>query len=453
MLFNLRRQRRTADRRTLGVGESRLRAERALMIAGAIDEKPEHRLVDRSRCRHRIMSPPFLKSRRMSKCRRVLVLTFIIDQNHSDKHPLGKFPDCRLQARHCGTVDPSNDPKRTELVSNRDQLQKASCRFQSLWRWPWKKAACLAGCSRTFRMCRFTFAAVTPSWGQSSRGACRVFLQVTISHRLPNGSGRRELATWVASKENPLTARVIVNRVWQWHFGEGLVRTPSNFGKMGERPTHPELLDWLAQTFIDDGWSLKKLHQRIMRSATYQQASQVPRERYQQDPENRWLGRFSPRRIEAEAIRDAMLFVAGQLDSTPGGPADDDFTSSRRSLYVQTARWDRSSFAMLFDAANPDSSTEKRDVSIVAPQALLLLNHDFILTQARHLAKRLTEEVPIDDTARIQYAYQLLFGRLACEEELEIARKIVQSNGLDVEQRWIDLAHILLCSNEFVYLD
>ena len=267
---------------------------------------------------------------------------------------------------------------------------------------------------------------------------------------ITNGSGRRELARWVASKDNPLTARVIVNRVWQWHFGEGLVRTPNNFGKLGEAPTHPELLDWLAARLIDDGWSLKKLHRRIMLSATYQQSSRMPRAQVEQDPGNQWLGRFVPRRLEAEAIRDAMLFVAGQLDQTMGGPAGDDFTIARRSLYVQTARWNRSSYAMLFDAANPDSSTEKRNVSTVAPQALLLLNHPFTRAQAKFLAARLLREVSEIETARIELAYRLMFGRLPTAEEMKIAQQVVTSGAAT---GWADLAHVLLCSNEFVYVD
>ncbi len=267
---------------------------------------------------------------------------------------------------------------------------------------------------------------------------------------ITSGSGRRELADWVASSNNPLTARVIVNRVWQWHFGEGLVRTPSNFGKLGEAPTHPELLDWLTTRFIEDGWSLKKLHRRIMLSATYQQSSRVPHEQVQQDPSNRWLARFVPRRLEAEAIRDAMLFVSGQLDPATGGPAGDDFTITRRSLYVQTARWNRSSYAMLFDAANPDSSTEQRNVSTVAPQALLLLNHPFAQSQAKYLAERLLREVPEDESARIDHAYGMIFNRSPTAEEIHIAQQVVAQGA---ESGWSDLAHVLMCSNEFSYLD
>ena len=267
---------------------------------------------------------------------------------------------------------------------------------------------------------------------------------------ITSGSGRRRLARWAASKDNPLTARVIVNRVWQWHFGAGLVRTPSNFGKLGESPTHPELLDWLATKFVEDGWSLKKLHRRMMLSATYRQSGRVPRERVEQDPENRLLGRFAPRRLEAEAIRDAMAFVSGWLDPMAGGPAGDDFTIRRRSLYVQTARWNRSSYAVLFDAANPDTSTAKRTTSTIAPQALLLLNHPFARDQAGHLAERLAHDVPEDETARVDRAYRLLFARPATAEEIDIARKVISAGGAT---GWVDWAHVLLCSNEFVYVD
>ena len=271
---------------------------------------------------------------------------------------------------------------------------------------------------------------------------------------ITQGSGRRELAAWIASKENPLTARVIVNRVWQWHFGEGLVRTPNNFGLNSEPPSHQALLDWLAAQFVEDGWSLKRLHRRIMLSAAYQRSSTIPRHQVARDPENRWLARFSARRLEAEAIRDAMLFVSGRLDVAPNGLAGADVGVTRRSLYVQTARWDRSNFATLFDAANPDASVEKRTISTVAPQALFMINNDFVHTQAGHLAARLLREAPRDETARVEWAYQLLFSRPAHAEELEIGRNLIgQSGGPETDAAWRDFAHVLLCSNEFVYVD
>jgi hypothetical protein len=199
---------------------------------------------------------------------------------------------------------------------------------------------------------------------------------------------------------------------------------------------------------------LKKLHRQIMLSAVYREASVVSRDQLDRDPENRWLGRFPARRLEAEALRDAMLSVAGRLDPAPGGPASDDLTISRRSLYVQTARWDRSNFATLFDAANPDASVEKRDVSTIAPQSLFFLNHDFVAAQAKHLAERLIRDVPKCETERIQRAFQLLYSRPASALEVEIARSlVVQAGKPNAEAGWVDLAHVLLCSNEFVYLD
>jgi mono/diheme cytochrome c family protein len=376
------------------------------------------------------------------------VLTFKIDQQHSDSHALGKFRFSVTNALQ--TSSPQNVPERQELIATRDQLQKelaVPIPVAMAMQDGGMPGGLFPGIQDVPIHIRGSYARLGPVVPRRFPK----FFAGDAQPPIKTGSGRRELAAWVASKENPLAARVIVNRVWQWHFGEGVVRTPSNFGKLGELPTHPELLDWLAASFIEDGWSLKKLHRRIMLSATYQQSSKVPHERIDQDPENRWLGRFSARRLEAESIRDALLFVSGQLDPVPGGPAGDDLTIARRTLYVQTARWDRGGYAMLFDAANPDASAEKRVVSTVAPQALLLLNNEYVQTQARHLAERLAKDVPHDDTARIQRAYQLLFGRPPSNEELDISRQVVGTPGTSAG--WVDLAHVLLCTNEFVYLD
>ena len=378
-----------------------------------------------------------------------LVSATVVNKRQEQLNQLNKVK-AKLEALNKQTPKPpDDDPRRVQLVAQWDQLQ------QELRPAPPLAMAVQEG---------GTPGGLFPSIQDVPihiRGSY-VRLGQVVSRRLPrffagqnqppirSGSGRRRLADWVASKRNPLTARVIVNRVWQWHFGEGLVRTPSNFGKLGAPPTHPELLDWLAANFVGDGWSLKRLHRRIMLSATYQQSSRVPREQVEQDPENRWVGRFVPRRLEAEAIRDAMLFVSGQLDLSSGGPAGDDFTITRRSLYVQTARWDRSGYATVFDAANPDSSTEQRTVSTVAPQALLLLNHPFVLAQARRFAERLVHEVPQDETARVDHACRLLFARPVSAKEIGIARQVVAAGA---ESGWADLAHVLLCSNEFVYLD
>jgi hypothetical protein len=422
--------------------------QKGFAVAGAIDEKPETGWsIDPAVGKDHVAVFEVAADIKIPSGSE---LTFIIDQNHSDKGAIGKF---RLSVASAITASaPANEPERTELVSTREQLQKDFSEPLPL-AMAVEEGGMQGGLFPNIQDVPIHIRGSYTKLGPVVPRRMPRFLAGDNQPPITKGSGRRELADWVASKDNPLTPRVIVNRVWQWHFGEGLVRTPSNFGKLGDAPSHPELLDWLAATFIDDGWSLKKLHRRIMLSATYQQASQVSREQVQADPENYWLGRFASRRIEAEAIRDAMLFVTGQLESKTGGPADDDFTSNRRSLYVQTARWDRSGYATLFDAANPDSSTEKRVVSTVAPQALLFLNHNFILMQARHLAKRLVDTVPNDETARIQFAYELIFGRPARAEELEIAESIIRSSEANSDAGWVDLAHILLCSNEFVYLD
>jgi hypothetical protein len=268
------------------------------------------------------------------------------------------------------------------------------------------------------------------------------------------GSGRLDLARWIARADNPLTARVMVNRVWQHHFGAGLVRTPSNFGKLSAPPIHPQLLDWLADRFIRDGWSIKALHRRILLSAVYQQSSHAGPRAIEQDPENRWLARMVPRRLEAEAIRDAMLLVAGRLNRTPKGAATADLNLPRRSLYIQTVRQDRGNFSTLFDAANPEQSVESRSVSTVAPQALFLLNSEFVQASARSLARRLIEQAPDEDSPRIDRAYRWLYGRPPQAEEVEIGRSLLASGvARGREDAWFDYAHVLLCSNEFVYVD
>jgi Protein of unknown function (DUF1553)/Protein of unknown function (DUF1549)/Planctomycete cytochrome C len=271
---------------------------------------------------------------------------------------------------------------------------------------------------------------------------------------ITHGSGRLALARWIAAPDNPLTPRVLVNRVWQHHFGEGIVRTPGNFGKLGEAPTHAALLDWLAARFIEDGWSVKALHRRIMLSAAYRQASVVSPDVLSKDPDNRWLGRMTARRLEAEALRDAMLSVSGRLDMMRGGAATADLSRPRRSLYVQTTRWNRNNFSTLFDAANPDQSVEMRTMSTVAPQALFLLNNPFVREQAGHLAVRLSAEVPDGDEARIDRMYRLVFGRPARPGEFGIAKGFLARAGRPgAEDAWADFAHLLFCSNEFAYVD
>jgi hypothetical protein len=279
---------------------------------------------------------------------------------------------------------------------------------------------------------------------------------------IAQGSGRMELARWIASAANPLTARVMVNRIWQHHFGDGLVRTPGNFGKLGEPPTHPELLDYLARLFVRSGWSVKALHREIMLSAAYQQSSIPEVMTLQADPENRLFGRMNRRRLEAEELRDALLAVGGRLNPTMGGRASRDFNLPRRSVYLMTIRSDRSSFRELFDAADPTAIADKRTVSTVAPQALFLLNHPFALAQTNQLVGRLLREAPGDDEARIKRLYSLLYCRPPANEEISMARSFLANalanrdpadNERKAESSWLQYCQVLLCANEFIYID
>ena len=269
---------------------------------------------------------------------------------------------------------------------------------------------------------------------------------------ISTGSGRKELAEWVTANDNPLTARVIVNRVWQHHFGQGLVRTANNFGVLGERPTHPQLLDWLAHWFIDQGWSLKQLHRLIVTSATYQQSVLQSPVIVERDADNRLLTRMAERRLESEPIRDAMLAVGGRLDLTRGGPAAAENTVPRRSLYIQTRRFDRNAYAMLFDCANPEQPVAQRSVSTTAPQALFFLNSEFVKQQSAALASRLEVEVPLDSGDRIQRAYALLFARPASAKEVAIALDFIAA-APERQQGWREYAQLLLASNEFCYVE
>jgi hypothetical protein len=266
----------------------------------------------------------------------------------------------------------------------------------------------------------------------------------------PKGSGRLELAQWLTQPDHPLTARVMVNRIWQFHFGEGLVRTPSNFGKLGEPPTHPELLDWLARQFVAGGCSIKAMHRLIMLSGTYQQSSVPPADTLQRDPDNHLFGRMNRRRLEAEPLRDSLLAVAGLLDRLPRGPAVRDFNSPRRTIYQISVRSDRSGYGPLFDVADPTAPTEKRAVSTVAPQALFLMNHPFVVDCVRALSGRSARQ-PGTDGERVHKLYALLFGRPPSADEQRI--------GLDYlgrqpnETAWLAYCQLLICANEFVYVD
>ncbi len=271
------------------------------------------------------------------------------------------------------------------------------------------------------------------------------------------GSGRLELARAIASPENPLTARVLVNRVWAQHFGRGLVATPSNFGKQGERPSHPELLDHLASRFIASGWSLKALHRMILLSATYQLASTHDAKDAAVDPENILLWRGPRRRLEVEAWRDAMLAVAGQLDTKLGGASANlnSADNHRRTLYGSVSRHNLDGLLRLFDFPDPNITSDKRTVTTVPLQQLFVLNSPFLEQQARALAARLTNEPAGSDAERVRRAYVLLFGRPARDAEVALGVEYLaaKSETKDEPSRWEQYAQALLGSNEFLFVD
>jgi cytochrome c553 len=291
--------------------------------------------------------------------------------------------------------------------------------------------------------------------------APRGFLKVCASgpgRRLPaSQSGRKELAEWVVSKDNPLTARVFVNRAWHHLFGAGLVRTTDNFGTTGERPSHPELLDHLASRFVADGWSMKQLVRSMVLSRAYRQAGSNPAAATA-DPENRLFGRANHRRLEAECIRDAMLSVSGILSPERGGPtypaalaADYGYksTDTRRSVYLPVFRNALPEALEAFDLADPSVVTGVRNTSTVAPQALFLLNHPFPAEQAKHAAARLRSETLPDDAARIARAYRLTLGREPTAGERAVAARYVAGGT----EAWAGLFHALFASADFRYLD
>jgi hypothetical protein len=248
-----------------------------------------------------------------------------------------------------------------------------------------------------------------------------------------------------------MTARVMMNRLWQWHFGEGIVRTANNFGKLGTPPTHPELLDWLADEFVQGGWSVKAMHRLIMLSAAYQQGAAADSATLKADPDNLLLGRVSRRRLDAEALRDTMLAVTGEIDLAGGGRATKDLNSPRRTLYLITIRSDRTGYRMLFDAADPTGIVEKRLDSTVAPQALWMMNHPFVIDGAMKLAAEAASPRHGSPGAGVSWLYGRLFARAATRSEVDVALAFL-GNSPD-PKRWARYCHALLCSNELMYVD
>jgi hypothetical protein len=244
---------------------------------------------------------------------------------------------------------------------------------------------------------------------------------------LANGSGRLDLAEAIVKQ--PVAMRVIVNRVWKGHFGTGIVDTPSNFGITGERPSHPELLEYLAQYFVDNGMSIKKLHRAIMLSAAYQMSAEFSQTAFDKDSANRLYWRANRRRLDAEQIRDSMLAVSGALETKMGGPSAPLTPGyKRRTVYGKVSRYRLDEYLQLFDFPSPSFSAEKRHVTTVPLQRLFFMNSDFVQQQAELLARR-TESEP-DNAARIQKLYGLLFGRAAESDEVTAGLEYLKSEPL-----------------------
>jgi hypothetical protein len=273
-----------------------------------------------------------------------------------------------------------------------------------------------------------------------------------------HGSGRLELAQAIASRDNPLTARVLVNRVWLHHFGSSLVRTPSDFGVRSEPPSHPALLDWLAATFMDDGWSLKRLHRLILLSSAYQQASDERPDCAAVDPENRLLWRMNRRRLDFESMRDGYLAVSGSLDGALGGRPIDIWAqpfSPRRSVYAYLDRQDLPGVFRVFDFANPDVSNDQRPRTTVPQQALFAMNSAFALEQVRRLAARPEVAGEADPARRVAALYRLVLQRPPTEPEIELALQFVAASpGESSKLSPLELlTQVLLSTNEFMFVD
>jgi hypothetical protein len=284
----------------------------------------------------------------------------------------------------------------------------------------------------------------------------------------PNNESQRRLALaeWITDKRNPLSWRSIVNRVWQYHFGQGIVNTPNDFGRMGATPSHPELLDWLAAEFRDGDQSLKTLHRLLVTSAVYRQVSTEDPQKSRLDAGNRWLWRMNRRRLESEAIRDSTLAVAGKLDLAMYGSGfrefgfqddhsphykyqehdPDDPRTQRRSVYRFIVRSVPDPFMETLDCADASAITAKRNETVTALQALALLNNKFMLRMAEHFAERLAKETP-DLPGQIDRAFQLALGRAANSGEQQVLVQYAKEHGL------ANACRVILNMNEFVFVD
>ncbi len=293
-------------------------------------------------------------------------------------------------------------------------------------------------------------------------------------------SGRRQLADWLARPDHPLTSRVMVNRIWRWHFGEGIVRSTDNFGKLGERPTNPQLLDWLACRFVANGWSIKSMHRLMLLSATYQMSTRYDARAASADPENRLLWRMNRRRLDAEEVRDAILAVSGQLDLAMGNSlldsgnrayvkgypnsVYDKYEFRRRSVYLPVLRSMLYDVFQAFDFCDPSTANGERATTTVAPQALFMLNSKLVADETRHLANDVLANSGVDDLGRVRVLYERVLGRPASDAETARSVDFVRryESALDGEKltagdrrgrAWQALCRTIVASNEFIYVE
>ena len=384
--------------------------------------------------------------------------------------------DNRIEDMKAGKIKfPSDDEKKKAEAENQDSLRRLTARYPYF---P-KVYAVTEGTPVNARiMVRGEPASLGPE-------APRGFLTILGGQKVPNeekGSGRLQLAEWVTDPKNPLTARVMVNRIWLWHFGRGLVATPDDFGTRGEAPTHPELLDYLASRFLESGWSVKKMHRLIMVSRAYQMASGDDAKNALKDSKNAWLWKFNRRRLDAEEIRDSLLAASGNLDPAPGGEPpfppemswkytqhqpfiamEPAFANNKRSVYLMQQRIRRQPFLDLFDGSDPNAVTGVRPLTTTALQALYTMNDPFFHEQSDALAVRVGMAYS-SDLERLNYAYSLLYGRSPAPGEVRDTRQFLASARGSLEgtavpeykknrEAWASLMRVLLSSNEFLTLD
>jgi uncharacterized protein DUF1553/uncharacterized protein DUF1549/cytochrome c len=270
----------------------------------------------------------------------------------------------------------------------------------------------------------------------------------------PTTGRRTALAEWIASPDNPLPSRVLANRLWQYHIGRGLAESPSDFGRLGEPPSHPELLDWLAGDLLDNDWSMKRLHRLIVTSAAYRQASHGPEvaAAAAKDPQNKWLARMPVRRLSAEQIRDAALVASGEMESRLGGQAGEWNKGSRRSVYLKTVRNKQEATLEVFDAPDGIFTTPLRNVTTTPTQSLYLINGPWMIGRAKAFARELNKTSGTLDE-RVTAAYRLAFGRPPTAEEARSAEEFLQNHPAKDTDALTDWCHVLLNSSEFLYVD